>query len=804
MFKRFLFAALISACLATAASAEIKLHPLFSEGMVLQQNAPCLVWGTADPGEEIRVFLRYREKPESGSGSYVTTGKDGKWLTGIGEVGKAELRAGGPYQLIVTSLKDKKEITVKNVYVGEVWVASGQSNMGMTVNSSAGADEAKKTSANPKLRLFTVKHTIAATPQTTVPVDKVNGVWQEAGPETIGNFSAVAYYFGRDLQKALDVPVGIIHTSWGGTRAEAWTSRPVLEADPLYKGEFLDPATLTANYERAMERYKVAVAAHTKAVEKAKAEGKDPPPAPRAPVKPGEDPNAPSVLYNGMIAPLIPFAIKGVIWYQGESNAGKAEQYRNLFPKMIQNWRDDWKQGDFPFLFVQLAPFQAKSTEPTDTDWARLRDAQLFTSQKVKNTAMAVITDVGDEKDIHPKRKAEVGHRLALVAQSLAYEKSVEGSGPVFDKMTVEGNKAILTFKHATGGLSARDGTLTGFTIAGADKYFHNAEAEIDGDTVVVTCKEVEKPVAVRFGWANYPVVNLWNKVGLPASPFRTDDWAKGVPLNERGARLEKLSGEFKFTEGPASDADGNVYFTDQPNDRILKWSTDGKLSTFLQPCGRSNGLCFDAKGNLWACADEKNELWSIDPAGKVTVVVKDYKGKLLNGPNDIWIRPDGGMYLTDPYYKRDYWKRGPKEQDCEAVYYLDPEHKNLTRVADDLQQPNGIIGTPDGKILYVSDIKGNKTYAYDIQEDGTLKNKRLFCDLGSDGMTIDNEGNVYLTGKGVTVFDKTGKRIEQIAVAEPWTANVCFGGKDRRTLFITASTGFYSLRMRVKGVGSQ
>ncbi len=804
MLKRLLLAALISASLATSASAEIKLHPLFSEGMVFQRGAPGLVWGTADPGEEVQVFLMYREKPRGGSGSFATTGKDGKWMAGIAGVGEGDLRAGGPYQLLVTSDKDKKGITIKNVFVGEVWVASGQSNMGMTVNSSAGADEAKKTSTNPKLRLFSVKHTIAATPQTTVPIDKVNGVWQEAGPDTIGNFSAVAYYFGRDLQKALDVPVGIIHTSWGGTRAEAWTSRPVLEADPLYKGEFLDPATLTANYERALERYKVAVETHKKAVEKAKADGKDPPPAPRAPVKPGEDPNAPSVLYNGMIAPLLPFAIKGVIWYQGESNAGKAEQYRSLFPKMIKNWRDDWKQGDFPFLFVQLAPYQAKSTEPTDTDWARLRDAQLFTSRKIKNTAMAVITDVGNEKDIHPKRKAEVGHRLALAAQALEYDKTIEGSGPLFDKMTIEGNKAILTFKHATAGLVAKDGPLTGFTVAGADKYFHNADAEIKGDTVVVTSKEVEKPEAVRFGWANYPVVNLWNKVGLPASPFRTDDWAKGVPLSAPGAKLEKLSGEFKFTEGPASDAEGNVYFTDQPNDRILKWSIDGKLSTFLQPCGRSNGLCFDAKGNLWACADDKNELWSIDPTGKVTVVVKDFKGKLLNGPNDIWIRPDGGMYLTDPYYKRDYWKRGPKEQDCEAVYYLDPEHKNLTRVADDLQQPNGIIGTPDGKILYVADIKGNKTYAYDIQADGTLKNKRLFCELGSDGMTIDNEGNVYLTGKGVTVFDKSGKRIEQIAVAEPWTANVCFGGKDRRTLFITASTGLYSLRMRVKGVGSQ
>ena len=270
------------------------------------------------------------------------------------------------------------------------------------------------------------------------------------------------------------------------------------------------------------------------------------------------------------------------------------------------------------------------------------------------------------------------------------------------------------------------------------------------------------------------------------------------------GAKLEKLADGFKFTEGPATDADGNVFFTDQPNDRILRWSIDGKLSTFLQPCGRSNGLCFDAKGNLWACADEKNELWSIDPAGKVTVVVKDFKGKLLNGPNDLWLRPDQGLYFTDPYYKRGYWKRGPKEIDVEGVYYLSPDRKTLTRVVDDMKQPNGIIGTPDGKMLYVSDIGGHQTYVYDVQPDGLLKNKKLFCELGSDGMTLDDEGNVYLTGKGVSVFDKTGKLIEKINVDQPWTGNVCFGGKDRRTLFITASSCVYTLSMRVKGAGSQ
>jgi gluconolactonase len=269
------------------------------------------------------------------------------------------------------------------------------------------------------------------------------------------------------------------------------------------------------------------------------------------------------------------------------------------------------------------------------------------------------------------------------------------------------------------------------------------------------------------------------------------------------GATVQKLAGDFVFTEGPASDRDGNVFFTDQPNDRILKWSVDGKLSTFMQPCGRANGLSFDPEGYLWACADEKNELWRIDRAGKATVVLKDYRGKLFNGPNDVWIRPGGGLYFTDPHYKRPYWKRGPKEME-ECVYFLAPDYKTVTRMIDDLKQPNGIIGTRDGQLLYVTDIGAGKTYRYRIQPDGSLKEKTLFCEMGSDGMTIDSAGNIYLTGKGVSVFDRTGKKIEQIEVPESWTANVCFGGKDRPTLFITASKGLYGLRMTVNGVGSQ
>ena len=266
------------------------------------------------------------------------------------------------------------------------------------------------------------------------------------------------------------------------------------------------------------------------------------------------------------------------------------------------------------------------------------------------------------------------------------------------------------------------------------------------------------------------------------------------------GAKVERLAGDFEFTEGPTADATGSVFFTDQPNDRILKWSVDGKLSVFMQPAGRANGMCFDAKGQLIACADENNELWSISPDGKQTVLLKEYEGKRLNGPNDVWVRPGGGHYFTDPFYKRSWWQHTQMPQDGQHVYYLAPDGKTLSRVADDLKTPNGIVGTPDGKSLFVADIGAGKTYQFDIQADGRLANKRLFCDLGSDGITLDTEGNLYLTGKGVSVFDRTGKKIEQIDVPEPWTANVCFGGADRRTLFITASKGLYAIRTRIAG----
>jgi gluconolactonase len=326
---------------------------------------------------------------------------------------------------------------------------------------------------------------------------------------------------------------------------------------------------------------------------------------------------------------------------------------------------------------------------------------------------------------------------------------------------------------------------------------------EVPHSTRIEPRRQHQPPLRTFMGDATMKRLTALSALGLFAG-FAIAATAEENGITAPGAKVERLADGFKFTEGPAADSDGNVFFTDQPNDRILKWSVDGKLSTFMQPCGRSNGLCFDSEGNLWACADEKNELWCIDPAGNRVVVVRDYHGKLLNGPNDVWIRPDGGMYFTDPFYKRPYWNRGPQEQDGQCVYFLSADSKKLIRVVDDLEQPNGIIGTPCGKKLYVTDIRGKKTYSYDIQEDGALAGKKLFCEMGSDGMTIDGQGNVYLTGRGVTVFDEKGKKIEHIEVDERWTANVCFGGADMKTLFITASKGLFGLRMQVKGVGSQ
>jgi sialate O-acetylesterase len=506
--------ALVGIWQAAPARADIKPHGLIGDGMVLQQGMKVPIWGTGSPHSTVTVTFQGREFK-----SEANANKPGHWLVRLDD-----LKPGGPYEMTIAGYQGEGEgrkklntIHLKNVYVGEVWVCSGQSNMEWPLRLAHNAREAIAASKDPQIRLFTVPKNPASSPR-----HNVQGRWEECNPKTVANFSAVAYFFGRDVQKARKVPVGLIHTSWGGTVAEAWMSMAALEANLDFKDLAGQGRRDWDNYGKAADRYLDALVKYLPAARMARVERKDLPPAPIPPLK---NPNTPTALYNGMIAPLLPYAIRGAIWYQGESNAGRAYQYRTLFPAMIKNWRHDWKQGDFPFLLVQLAPWLPIVKEPQESAWAELREAQLMTSLNLPNTAMAVITDVGDPVDIHPRKKEPVGARLALAARALAYNEKIVYSGPVYESMKVEGNKAILGFRHVGGGLTARGGKLTGFTICGPDHRFVNADAEIQGDKVIVTSPNVASPVAVRYGWANCPVVNLENKEGLPASPFRTDDF---------------------------------------------------------------------------------------------------------------------------------------------------------------------------------------------------------------------------------------------------------------------------------------
>lgn len=463
----------------------------------MQRGRPVPVWGWADEGEKVTVQFRGQSR------TAVT--KDGKWMVRL-----PAQKAGGPDTLVVTA---NNRIEVRDVLVGEVWVCSGQSNMEWPMTRSFEPEQDIASSSNPNLRLFTVPKRKSAG-----PADNVPSKWVESGPDTVKNFSAVAYYFGRDLQKALGVPVGLIHTSWGGSPAEVWMSHEVLSSNEDYKKTILDNyANGYSKFVEDREKFLAAQKAGTAGDAK----------APQPPFwGPGE-------LYNGMIAPLIPYAIQGAIWYQGESNAGRAYQYRSLFADMIKNWRNDWGQGPFPFLHVQLAPWdknrkrsiQEITKEPVDSDWAELREAQSIVAATLPNTGMAVITDAGDKDDIHPSKKAPAGSRLALAARRIAYGEKIVHSGPVYRSMAKVKNGIELHFDHTGKGLEARGGELTGFAVAGADKKFVWAKATIKGHSVVVESSEVSDPVAVRFGWHEFPVVNLFNSEGLPASPFRTDDF---------------------------------------------------------------------------------------------------------------------------------------------------------------------------------------------------------------------------------------------------------------------------------------
>jgi sialate O-acetylesterase len=664
--KLLIFAFLLALFPTTPVIAEVHVPALIGDNMVLQQGKKVRIWGTADANEKVSVSLASEKKN-------VVADQSGHW-----EVLLGPLKAGGPFVLNVSG---SNTFTFKNILVGEVWICSGQSNMEWPlINSKGGADVVAQANF-PEIRLFTVQKSTSAT-----PLNEVKGKWTETIPDEVGQFSAVAYFFGRELYQKLKVPIGLIHTSWGGTPAEAWTSRDALSAvtelqpildryqeslkslperqkeferaladwsqknlysDPGNKGEALgyaEPATSTADWKKmtlpqfletgglvmdgavwfrkeidvpaawtgkdlelnltsiddfdvtyfngtrvggiGMEtpnsymiprRYRVpgnlvhggrnvvAVRVFDSAGEGGfggagkmtlgpagvrdtevisltgswdyKVElGLEPkkPDWGSRPEAPGpSNQNSPSVLYNAMIAPLTPFAIRGAIWYQGESNASRAYQYRTLFPTMIRNWRTAWGEGDFPFYFVQLANWHQPAAEPGESEWAELREAQTMTLRE-QQTGMAVIIDIGDPNDIHPRNKLDVGRRLAAWSLAETYHEKVQPSGPLFGSYVVEGDKVRVKFKHVAGGLKTLDGgPLKGFAIAGEDHRFAWAEARIDGNEVVIWSKDVTKPVAVRYAWADNPICNLYNSVDLPASPFRTDDWP-GVTVSKR------------------------------------------------------------------------------------------------------------------------------------------------------------------------------------------------------------------------------------------------------------------------------
>lgn len=535
-------------CLASTVMAEVKLPAIISDNMALQANKPLPIWGTANAGEKVMLTL--------GKETLTTTAdKDGQWMVKFKPLSSGEN--------LTLSVTGTNKIEVKNIIIGSVWVCSGQSNMEWVVRNSHNAETEIPKAKYPRIRLFTVAKDVSYSLKTDV-----KGKWVECTPEVVPGFSAVGYFFGRDLHEATGSPVGLIHTSWGGTPAQAWTSIEALDAKPELKAAYSDKLRDTlANMVKLKEKYAKDLEDHkvksqewkntigakfdadmkqwAEDAKKAAAEGKPEPakpkqekPAPRAPTNPERNQNQSAALYNAMLAPLVPYAIDGAIWYQGESNAGQAALYNTLFPAMITDWRTRWGQGDFPFLFVQLANFMARKDEPTDTGWARLREAQ-FNTLKLPNTGMALAIDIGQSNDIHPRNKIDVGHRLSLWAQHYIFGKKIVYSGPLYDSIKAEGNKIRVNFKSAGSGLaiaaapSTQPGVapekplseIKGFAIAGADQKFVWANAKIDGNTVVVWSDAVKEPVAVRYAWADNPACNLYNKEGLPASPFRSDNW---------------------------------------------------------------------------------------------------------------------------------------------------------------------------------------------------------------------------------------------------------------------------------------
>ncbi|MCU0792084.1 MAG: sialate O-acetylesterase [Opitutaceae bacterium] len=500
-----LLVTLIGLAAAQFATADVVPSALFQNSAVLQRDKPVPVWGTADAGEKVTVSF-------AGQTKSTTTGADGRWSVTLDPLPASSTPAS-------LTIAGNNTITLSDIVVGEVWIASGQSNMEWVINNTHDADVEKLTARYPLIRQIKVAKTPSDTPATTF-----KGEWQKASPETLGNFTAVGYHFAKDIHLALDVPVGIVNSSWGGTPVEAWMSPAALASDPAFAVVQKRWAEVVANYPEAKAKHDAALAAWE--AEKAAAAAAGKPfnkQAPRAPQGGPGSSHAPSVLHNGMIAPLLPAALRGAIWYQGESNAGRYQEYHALFSAMISGWRGDFGQGDFPFFWAQLAAFRATEKEPTQ--WAFLREAQTRTLA-LPATGQAVIIDsaIGDFSDIHPRDKAPVGRRLARLALVRTYGlKGLIDSGPEFVSSEPAAAGALkLTFNRKVRQAAPE---VTGFEVAGEDRVFHPAAAKIEGKVVVVSSPAVTAPVAVRYAWKNYPDAWMQDDLGMPVPPFRTDTW---------------------------------------------------------------------------------------------------------------------------------------------------------------------------------------------------------------------------------------------------------------------------------------
>jgi len=490
---------------AAGVRAEVRLPAVFGDNMVLQRGKEIPVWGWAEPADTVTVTLDTLRVS-------TVTGLSGQWRTAF-EIPEA----GGPYEMSVICGDTLRYV---NVMVGEVWVCSGQSNMQWPMRNLTGVEEDIASANIPNIRLFTVPRRSSETP--LEDIDEPKPGWAVCSPDTVLSFSAVAFYFGKEIQAELRVPVGLIHSSWGGSVAEAWTPVEAMESVPELEPIVENLDSLKQGYPEHKAEFERKFAEF----QQARRDSLTPIPMPMPPRGPGGH-YYPSGLYNAMIHPLIPYGIAGVIWYQGESNSVRAYQYRTLFPALIGSWRKAWNRDDLPFIYVQLANWET-DTIPVEGGWGswpELREAQLMTLS-VPNTGMAVTIDIGEADNIHPNNKREVGHRLALNALAVAYDRRIVRSGPIYTAWYRDGSAIRLRFRHVAQGLVAANmQPLAGFEIAGKNRIFHPAEARIEGTEVVVFSRDVPEPAAVRYAWDDNPTCNLYNSAGLPASPFRTDTW---------------------------------------------------------------------------------------------------------------------------------------------------------------------------------------------------------------------------------------------------------------------------------------